>query len=483
MRGGAAARWWCCTAPTTGSCPIAIGERLAELTGGELIELEGAGHGPPAREPVLVNTEIRAFVERVWPPQIPPRRGAGPGRWSRRPRVLYLSSPIGLGHARRDVAIAAALRTPASGGPDRLAGPGPGDPGARRPPASGSIPPRRWLANESAHIEAEALDHDLHAFRAIRRMDEILINNFMVFDDVVADEPYDLVIGDEAWDVDYFLHENPERKRFAYAWFTDFVGLAADARRRRVPRRALTADYNAEMLEQRARLPAAAGPLDLRRQPRRHRRRTPSGRACRAIRDWTERELRLRRVRHRLRADRRRRPARLRARHGYRDDERVCVVSVGGSGVGAPLLRRVLDAVPLVRRRAPDLRFLVVAGPRIDPGRCRAAAAPRCVGYLPDLLEHLIACDAAVVQGGLSTCMELTAARRPFLYVPLRNHFEQNLHVRHRLDRYRAGRCLPYEQACDPDVLADALLATLGQSVDYLPVATDGADRAARTPR
>ena len=55
-------------------------------------------------------------------------------------------------------------------------------------------------------------------------MDEILVNNFMVFHDVVEETPYDLVIGDEAWDVDYFLHENPELKRFAFAWMTDFVG-------------------------------------------------------------------------------------------------------------------------------------------------------------------------------------------------------------------------------------------------------------------
>ena len=46
----------------------------------------------------------------------------------------------------------------------------------------------------------------------------------MVFDEVVADGGYDLVIGDEAWDVDYFLHENPELKRFSFAWMTDFVG-------------------------------------------------------------------------------------------------------------------------------------------------------------------------------------------------------------------------------------------------------------------
>ena len=44
-------------------------------------------------------------------------------------------------------------------------------------------------------------------------MDEILVNNFMVFHDAVTGGEYDLVIGDEAWDVDYYLHENPELKR------------------------------------------------------------------------------------------------------------------------------------------------------------------------------------------------------------------------------------------------------------------------------
>jgi hypothetical protein len=42
------------------------------------------------------------------------------------------------------------------------------------------------------------------------------------------------------------------------------------------------------------------------------------------------------------------------------------------------------------------------------------------------LYRHLAACDLAIVHGGLTTCMELTAARRPFVYVPLRHHFEQN---------------------------------------------------------
>jgi hypothetical protein len=65
------------------------------------------------------------------------------------------------------------------------------------------------------------------------------------------------------------------------------------------------------------------------------------------------------------------------------------------------------------------------------------------------------------------------------VYVPLRHHFEQNFHVRHRLERYRAGRLLPYEQAADPDALAEAVVAGLGTEVDYRPVEGDGAARAA----
>ena len=75
--------------------------------------------------------------------------------------------------------------------------------------------------------------------------------------------------------------------------------------------------------------------------------------------------------------------------------------------------------------------------------------------------------------------MELTANRRPFIYVPLQHHFEQNFHVRHRLERYGAGRCMAYDEAADPDALAAAIAAEIGRAVDYRPVDTDGAARAA----
>ena len=146
--------------------------------------------------------------------------------------------------------------------------------------------------------------------------------------------------------------------------------------------------------------------------------------------------------------------------------------------MGAPLLHRVIESLPVARARMPGLRMLVVAGPRIDPATLPAAEGLDVRAYVPDLDRHLAACDPAIVQGGLSTAMELTACRRPFLYFPLGHHFEQDLHVRHRLERYRAGRCMDYATASPADI-ADAIASEIGREVDYRPVATDGAARAA----
>ncbi|HXQ04207.1 MAG TPA: glycosyltransferase [Bradyrhizobium sp.] len=88
--------------------------------------------------------------------------------------------------------------------------------------------------------------------------------------------------------------------------------------------------------------------------------------------------------------------------------------------------------------------MIVVAGPRIDPASLNAPDGVEVRAFVPNLDRHLAACDLALVQGGLTTCMELTAAGTPFLYFPLKNHFEQNFHVAHRLDRYGAGRRMEF---------------------------------------
>jgi UDP-N-acetylglucosamine:LPS N-acetylglucosamine transferase len=133
----------------------------------------------------------------------------------------------------------------------------------------------------------------------------------------------------------------------------------------------------------------------------------------------------------------------------------------------------------MVRAKQPDLRMILVAGPRIDPASLNAPAGVDVHAFVPNLDRHLAACDLAVVQGGLTTCMELTAAGTPFLYFPLRNHFEQNFHVAHRLDRHGAGMRMEYATST-PDMIADAMVAALKTPTRFKPVQPDGARRAAR---
>jgi pimeloyl-ACP methyl ester carboxylesterase/predicted glycosyltransferase len=448
------------------------GERIAELTGAELVRMEGSGHAPTARDPVPVNLLLRAFAERCC--GAPTRARTWTRGRSRNRRALYVSSPIGLGHAGRDVAIADELRRRVPGlQVEWLA----------QEPVTTVLRERgetihaasAELASEAEHIDREAGDHDLHAFQALRRMDDIFVANYMVFDDLVSEEAFDVWIGDEAWEIDYFLHENPERKRAPYAWLTDFVGY--------LPMPAggdheafLTADYNAEMIEHIARYPRVrdraifvGDPEDI--VPR------AFGPGLPAIREWTERHYRFAGYIPGFDPGALPDRASLRAQLGY-DDEPVCLVSVGGSGVGAPLLHRVIGALAPARALVPGLRMVAVTGPRIDPMSLPRVEGLEVRGYVHELYRHLAACDVAVVQGGLTTTMELVAAGRAFVALPLSSHFEQRFHVRHRLDRYGARAWLDYEDV-DADTLARAIADGVASTPSYRRVEGAGAGRAA----
>jgi pimeloyl-ACP methyl ester carboxylesterase/predicted glycosyltransferase len=455
--------------------PFRDGRALARLAAGKLERIKGAGHFPHVRKPVQVNVALRAFTEEAFGREVTPRDPTAYRRDGRR-RALFISSPIGLGHAQRDIAIARELRRLHEDLEiEWLAQ----NPVTRVLEAEGEHvhPASAQLANESRHIESESAEHDLHCFQALRRMDEILASNFMLFHDIVREERYDLWIGDEAWELDYYLHENPREKRAPFVWLTDFVGFLPmqDGGARE---RDLTADYNADMIDHIAHHPEVrdralfvGNPEDIVDER--------LGPHLPLIREWTERHFDF--TGYVTGFD----PAdlgdrsRLRSELGFRDEERVCVVTVGGSGVGADLLRRVIASFPRAKLRIPDLRMLVVAGPRIDPLSLPSHEGLEVVPYVHNLYRHLAACDLAVVQGGLTTSMELTAHKRPFLYFPLRHHFEQNFHVRHRLERYRAGRKMDFDDS-PPERIAEAIAAEIGREVDYRDVEADGAARAAR---
>jgi pimeloyl-ACP methyl ester carboxylesterase/predicted glycosyltransferase len=453
--------------------PPARGRRLAELTGADHVELAGVGHIPNARHPVIINRLIDEFVARI--DHAPPRRRVWKRAGLRTQRALLISSPIGLGHAWRDVAIARELRRRVPGLEVHW---------LAQPPVTTLLekcgesihPASAELASEAAGVDAEVGEHELHAFQMLRRLDEIFCANFMVFHDLVRDEPFDVWIADEAWEVDYFLHENPELKTAPYVWLSDFVGVLP------MPvggeyEEFLAADYNAQMVEHIARHPYIRDVsifigdredvVDERLGPE-----------LPLIREWTEAHYRFSGYVTGFHpseiADRNG----LRAEFGYAPEEKVCIVAAGGSAVGNTLFSQAAAAFPAAKQLVPELRMILIAGPRLDPASLPSADGLEIHGYVHELYRRLAACDIAISHGGLSTTMELTAAGRPFLYFPLKHHFEQNLHVHHRLSRYRAGRRMDID-ATRPDALGVAIADALEDDTAYEPVPTDGAARAA----
>ena len=448
----------------------AKGRQIAELVpGARLLTVGGGGHLPSARDPVLFNRSLRDFVAGS------PRAGTWTRAMSRKRRALFISSPIGLGHVQRDLAIARELKKLQ---PDLDIDWFTVDPAARYLAQEGEQvhPITARLANESKHFEHVAGEHDLHAFFALRTMDEVMVNNFMTFADLMEESHYDLVIGDEAWDVDYYYHENPDLKRQPFVFLTDFVGCLAmaggDEREAH-----LCADRNADDIEHVARFPYVrdaalfvGNPQDVTEEP--------FGPGLPRIREWTDRNFAY--SGYALPFD----PAafadteKLRSKLGYGPKEKVVIASIGGTAVGGALLQRIAAAFPRMKREVPGLRMVLVAGPRLSLDSFPKMDGLEVRAYVHNLFEHLACCDLALVQGGLSTCMELVATRRPFLSFPLARHFEQRVHVRKRLANYGADCAVEYA-GLSAEALAERALAAMHAPVRYKPVETDGAARAA----
>ena len=285
--------------------PARAGRGAGARTGGDLVVWRAPATCPLVRDPVRVNLPLRDFVRARSRRRPPRRRGAGPGPATRRTGAVRLVAhrpgprPPRHRHRRRAPA-------PPSRPGDRLAGPAPGDAHARPTPASACIPPApAWPASRPTW-SPRAASTACTASRPGGGWTRSCWPTSWSSTTWSPSSDYDLVVGDEAWDVDYYLHENPELKRFAYCWLTDFVGwLPMPEGGEREAR--LTADYNAEMIGAHRPPPAGPRPGAVRRQPARHRARHASARTCRASATGPRRTP-LPRLRHRLRPEGGRRP-------------------------------------------------------------------------------------------------------------------------------------------------------------------------------
>ncbi|HEX5911501.1 MAG TPA: glycosyltransferase, partial [Rubrobacter sp.] len=298
-----------------------------------------------------------------------------------------------------------------------------------------------------------------------------------IFEEVSSQYPYDLLIGDETYEINAALGKRPELKKAPFVMIYDFVGL--DAMSLNPLERLITYQGNWGW---------AGGPRG--RQPTQQDLTLFIGEP----EDVPDRRFGIllpnrrqyaRRYYHFVGytfpfdpadySDKRK----VRAALGYDEERPLVVCSVGGTSVGADLLRLCGASYPHIQERVDDVRMMLVCGPRIDPASIEVTSGVEVRGYVPRLYEHLAASDVAIVQGGGTTTLELTALRTPFIYFPLEDHFEQNLVVAKRLARHGAGQRLLYSQTT-PKRLAEAVYWQLGREANWPPIPTDGARRAAQ---
>ncbi|HOT00624.1 MAG TPA: glycosyltransferase [Acidobacteriota bacterium] len=388
-------------------------------------------------------------------------------------RALFISGSIGLGHVSRDLAIARTLREMR---PDVAIDWLAASPADRylRDAGERLLPECADLVEESSLAEAAAQGARLslvrYAFGAMRHWSR----NVEVLTRVTAAQRYDLIVGDETYEISLALKKTPALKTFPFVMIFDFVGFQPMTAR---PMERLGVWFWnhawAKGYRQKPRhvdMSLFVGELD--DIPN-----TPFGLWLPNRRDWARARCRF--VGYILPfdpaacADR----AAVRRRLGY-GTEPLVIAAIGGTAIGRELLELAARSYPALRERVPDVRLVLVCGPRLPESVIEVPPGVEIRGYVPALYEHFAAADAAVVQGGGTATLELTVLRRPFVYFPVEGHCEQEVAVAERLARHGAGRRMALS-ATTPELLARAISEQLGATPDYPPVPTDGAQRAA----
>jgi len=388
-------------------------------------------------------------------------------------RVLYISGSLGLGHITRDLVIARELRDLC---PDVELSWLAAHPATLLIEEAGEHlhPEAASYANDNDSAEGAAQDGQLNLLEYLMKASKSWKRNVETFARITATEHFDLVVGDETYELNVGFMKKPELKRSPYVMIYDFVGLdtmtlspkewlgtymwnriwSKDFRKGRPPvhDRALFIGEEEDVADK------------------------PFGPLLPGRRQWAREMCEF--VGYVLPFD----PAayqdqsKIRARLGYGGGPLI-VCAIGGTSIGKELLELCGQAFALVEGRLEDPRMLVVCGPRLDTEALRVPPGVEVRGYVPDLWQHFAACDLAIVQGGGTTTLELTALRRPFIYFPIEGHFEQ-AQISKRLERHRAGVRM-FRSETSPGMLAERMLAVLDDEVSFASIPVDGGHRAA----
>jgi UDP:flavonoid glycosyltransferase YjiC (YdhE family) len=388
-------------------------------------------------------------------------------------KVLFISGSLGLGHIGRDLAIAEEMQRQNRGLTiDWLAA----SPAAEVVLEAGGqlLPESSLLLDANAIAERMAEGSHLSLIRYAFGARGEWFRNVGVVDRLTAPGGYDLVIGDETYEIVLAYKKDPRRKKAPFVMIYDFVGF--DPLTRNPLERLGVYLWNRKWSEGMDRAPTFVD-LGLFIGEEEDVPDTTFGPFLPNRRAWARARCQFVGYVLPFDAGQYSDRATLRRRLGY-DERPVVVCSIGGTAIGRDLLELCGRAFPLAAGRLPGLRMILVCGPRLSPEGLDVPEGVEVRGYVPALHEHLAASDLAIVQGGGTITLELTALRRPFLYFPIEGHSEQEIHVAGRLARHGAGTRMAYS-ATSAEALADAMVEHVGSEVRYPAIPVDGAKVAA----
>ncbi len=111
----------------------------------------------------------------------------------------------------------------------------------------------------------------------------------------------------------------------------------------------------------------------------------------------------------------------LRTRFAF--NKQTVLVTVGGTDAGIYLIEKATEAYRKLRRKI-DIDLLIVSGPSIDLRECQNEDI-RILGFVDNLHEYIYASDLIISLAGRSTIDESMAYGVPGIFIPIKNHFEQ----------------------------------------------------------
>jgi len=388
-------------------------------------------------------------------------------------KILYVSGSIGLGHVPRDLAIIRELRKQcAELDVSWLAA----SPAADVIRESGEklLPECELYQNENLSAELSSQGFNLNLIYYTMKARKPWDTNVEVFKQVANEGMYDLIIGDETYEISTALKKHPELKKFKFIMIYNLVGVDSMSSS---PIEKLGAYYWNRIWSLGYGKTSSHFDLGIFVGEEEDIPDRKFGFLLPNRRDYAREKYKFVGYIINFNPGEYRDKEKIRRQLGY-GSEPLLICSIGGTSIGKELLNLCGNSYPILKESIPDLRMILVCGPRLSPDALTVPLGVEIKTYIPDLYQHFAAADCAVVQGGHSSTMELTALRRPFLYFPLEGHCEQQLYIPARLQRHRAGIQMDYSQTT-PDMLAEKIVSIFGTEPRYADIPLDGAQKAA----